>query len=553
MSDDSGEMVAASFCLGIAHPPGYPLFCLLGRLFSFLPLGQPAFRFNLLAAVFGLFSLMFLFDLSYLSLRKRMFFEGGFTPKIGLWLSIGTPLFLFVNNDFFSQCMTAKGAVYTLTLLFLSGTLDLYVRDRLGLAPKALAPFLFFITGLGLAHHWQTQILWVPFVVFWIYRRKEPWNAKTFFRAFTLTLVGLSLYLYLPLRGALGIQPSWGAPQVWAGFRWIISRAPFAGLEPVFRSPGVYAEFVGGYFKILLNHWIPGFTLAALLGFWALWKKSREDFYALLLFYLPMILGILTVPRPETLFLIPVYLVPANALWAFLGFVGLSWAAIRFKRFRFAGWTLLFVLGVEVCFTGFVVFKTEDKSLYFASSDFGLNALKNLPKQSLFLAEGDHYVMPIFYQRYVLGLRPDMVFLPAPFLLHSWGWDQLGKQDDFIAAEAARNPVFEKRLEALTKVPGRPFFYSLGMEYLGPELLKLPGTWIPDGLSWEWTPGSRPAGDVLRREEGALSRERLRGTFSSDLSTSEIFHYYRNQAYLAVRWLQGRERGGAPETIPIPK
>ncbi len=51
---DCGELIAASYRLGIAHPTGYPLYCLLGRVFaSLLPLGEVAWRYNVLSALFG--------------------------------------------------------------------------------------------------------------------------------------------------------------------------------------------------------------------------------------------------------------------------------------------------------------------------------------------------------------------------------------------------------------------------------------------------------------------------------------------------------------------
>src|SRR5436853_7152974 len=62
MSDDSGEMIAASYRLGLPHPPGYPLFDLIGRLFSFIPVGTVSFRFSLLAAVLILSALVFILD-----------------------------------------------------------------------------------------------------------------------------------------------------------------------------------------------------------------------------------------------------------------------------------------------------------------------------------------------------------------------------------------------------------------------------------------------------------------------------------------------------------
>ncbi len=52
-ADDSPETIAASVTLGIQHPPAYPLYTLMGRLFSFIPLGAPAFRLNFMAAFFG--------------------------------------------------------------------------------------------------------------------------------------------------------------------------------------------------------------------------------------------------------------------------------------------------------------------------------------------------------------------------------------------------------------------------------------------------------------------------------------------------------------------
>jgi hypothetical protein len=46
---DSGEFVTAAHFLGVAHPTGYPLYCLLGHLFQVaVPWGDAAWRMNLL-------------------------------------------------------------------------------------------------------------------------------------------------------------------------------------------------------------------------------------------------------------------------------------------------------------------------------------------------------------------------------------------------------------------------------------------------------------------------------------------------------------------------
>src|SRR5437660_1928409 len=47
---DTPELITAAVTLGVPHPPGFPLFTMLGHLFSLLPLGPIPFRVNLLAA-----------------------------------------------------------------------------------------------------------------------------------------------------------------------------------------------------------------------------------------------------------------------------------------------------------------------------------------------------------------------------------------------------------------------------------------------------------------------------------------------------------------------
>src|SRR5678816_2991275 len=49
---DTSEYIAAAYTLGLPHPPGNPLFVLIGRVFSVLPIAPGvAMRINLLAAL----------------------------------------------------------------------------------------------------------------------------------------------------------------------------------------------------------------------------------------------------------------------------------------------------------------------------------------------------------------------------------------------------------------------------------------------------------------------------------------------------------------------
>ncbi len=74
--DDSLEFQLVTYRLGIAHPTGYPLYTILGRLFTFLPLGDVAYRVNLMSALFGA---------ATVSLVYLLILQIAAPQKIGAW------------------------------------------------------------------------------------------------------------------------------------------------------------------------------------------------------------------------------------------------------------------------------------------------------------------------------------------------------------------------------------------------------------------------------------------------------------------------------------
>src|SRR5437867_2452358 len=58
---DSPELTIAAVTLGVAHPPGYPLFTMLGHLFSLMPIGPIPFRVNLLSVICDAFAVGIVF------------------------------------------------------------------------------------------------------------------------------------------------------------------------------------------------------------------------------------------------------------------------------------------------------------------------------------------------------------------------------------------------------------------------------------------------------------------------------------------------------------
>ena len=61
---DSGDLIASIHTLGIAHPPGYALYLLVGKLFvTLLPFGNVAYRVNVMSAFFAAVTVCLLFQL----------------------------------------------------------------------------------------------------------------------------------------------------------------------------------------------------------------------------------------------------------------------------------------------------------------------------------------------------------------------------------------------------------------------------------------------------------------------------------------------------------
>ncbi|MDW8071057.1 MAG: DUF2723 domain-containing protein [Anaerolineae bacterium] len=202
--DDSLEFQLVTYQLRIAHPTGYPLFTLLGWLFTRLPVGEVAFRVNLMSAFFGAVAVTLVY-LAGLQLATR---EHSWMANVGAALGA---LALTISPVFWSQATVAE--VYTLHACLVSAGLWLLLRIGNMIAAPGENPHrvhvqmehsiaaLAGLFGLGLAHH-RTIVLLLP-AAFWVLWRIRHlhllrWKHLLFFGT------PLLLYLYLPLRGHVG-------------------------------------------------------------------------------------------------------------------------------------------------------------------------------------------------------------------------------------------------------------------------------------------------------------------------------------------------------------
>lgn len=171
--------------LAVAHPPGYPVYVLLGKLFTLLPVGNVAWRVSLASAVFALAAVMVLYKL---------------VARLEEWgpAFLAAMAFAF-SATFWSQAVVAE--VYTLHTLFVAIALWLLLfpqEEAVRSSPlrwKALACVL----GLGLAHH-LTMALLIPAAVLALAWERPRMRPRDWLGAGGLCLLGISFYLFIPLR-----------------------------------------------------------------------------------------------------------------------------------------------------------------------------------------------------------------------------------------------------------------------------------------------------------------------------------------------------------------
>lgn len=185
--DDSLELQLVAYQPGIAHPTGYPLYTLLGKLFTFIPLGDVAYRVNLVSVMSGALACF----LTYWVCRRL-------TSR--RFPALGASLLLAFSPGFWSQSTLAE--VYTLNAVFVTGLIlcTLYVRHN---PSQRSLTLLACLAGLSLTHH-RTIVLLFPTIAIYLWLTIRGGIRPTALAALRLAAAfaaPLLLYAYIPIRG----------------------------------------------------------------------------------------------------------------------------------------------------------------------------------------------------------------------------------------------------------------------------------------------------------------------------------------------------------------
>lgn len=190
---DTGEFISCAYKLQIPHPPGAPLFILLGRLFTLFTPGDAAVGVNLLSAVSSGFTIMFLFW-TITHFARRLFYKaqdeltGNSLFNVMAAGVIGSLAYTFSDSFWFSA---VEGEVYALSSFFTAVVFWMILKwdhedekagddDLKRTHAERWIVLIFFMMGLSIGVH-LLNLLTIPAIVMvYYFRRYKPtWKGGT--------------------------------------------------------------------------------------------------------------------------------------------------------------------------------------------------------------------------------------------------------------------------------------------------------------------------------------------------------------------------------------
>ncbi len=197
---DASEYITAAFTLGIPHPPGNPLFVLLGRVASLFPVGSVAVRVNALAAICSAISASIWFLVAE---RVLIAWSPLRWTRIAAAVTaavLGATTFTVWNQSVVNE------KVYTVSLAFfavVSWLTVLWCDDPDGRYADKLLVLIAYLIGLGYSNHPAGFLVAPAVAVAVIARRPRTLLRGRLLLAGLLALVfGLTPFAVEPIRAA---------------------------------------------------------------------------------------------------------------------------------------------------------------------------------------------------------------------------------------------------------------------------------------------------------------------------------------------------------------
>jgi len=474
---DSGELIVVAYGLGVAHPPGFPLWVILAHLASLAPLGNVALRINFASALFAALAAAMLtlavaelmIAASCLATPKRKGKrakrsktaaphsawgtkedDSGRDRLLVLAPAIGAGLVMGFSRTLWSYATIAE--VYTLNTLLIFIIFFLMLRWRRGIiadrrrmdapaeggqgtsADAAHDVFLYaaaLVFGLAQGVHHVTVALTLPALAVIVYRTE----GLRFFRSRRLLYAALisvsalvAIYAYLPFAAAHTPIINWGNPRSLQEIWWHVTGRQYQ----VFLSftPEIMGKQSLEFFRMLLREfglsWLPLPLALAFAGFASAFKRDRTTFWFLLFVVIADLAYAFSYEIAEDK---DAYYLPAFVAIAIAAGFGIRWlirltlAKPMLMRRPFLVAVTAVLLSVTIELTG--NWPLNNRRHYFIAHDYVENLLSAIEPDGLLLTSDWQVASPMLYAQEVEQRRRDVKVVDINLLRRSWYFDYL--------------------------------------------------------------------------------------------------------------------------------
>ena len=503
---DSGELIVVAQGLGVAHPPGFPLWVILAHLASLLPLGNVAVRINFSSALFAALASAMLtlvvaelmITTRYLSSwkkrtaqQKRKTEDLGISHLLVFAPAVGAGLLMAFSRTPWSYATIAE--VYTLNALLIVVVLFLMLRWRLciiadptntGLAITIHDRWLYaaaLVFGLALGVHHVTVGLMLPALGILVYRTAglRFFTSRRLLYAALISIGALvAVYAYLPFAASRSPIINWGNPRSLQEIWWHITGRQYRVFFSF--SPNIIGEEFIEFCRMLLREfgiaWLPLPLVLAFFGFVHAFKRDRTTFWFLLFIVISDLAYALSyeIAEDKDAYYLPTFIAIAIAT----GF-GIRWV-VRLtvsKSVPLARSYWIAAIAVLVTFATALVanWPFNNRRYYFIAHDYVENLFSTIKPDGLLFTQDWQVVSPMFYAQEVEQRRRDVKVVDVNLLRRSWYFDYLRhanpglvvrsreKIDTFveILKEWERDPGAFARDQLLTQRISAAFFDML--------------------------------------------------------------------------------------------
>ena len=466
--NDSGELTSAVWCLGNAHPPGFPLFLLLTHLFTLLPLGSVAVRTNIATAFFAAVScaIVALAAIEILlmprdvvevkapveekrSKKKQRVAERKVSPKqeiavaevrppsnvsialialvCGLLFACSRTLWQFANVTEVYAVNTALMAGVAWGMLRWART-----RDVRWLYAAAL------LFGLGLAVHHVTIGTGALGIAVLITRvgGLRFWRSRSTIIAALLLAAGLLVYAYLPIAASRKPVMNWGDPvSVHAIVDHITGKQYRSYINTSDeKKTAQFDRYLGLVEREFGTRWLPIVPLIAIAGLILLYFRQRTIFWYVVLSLAGNAAWFAVYPITTDG---PAYAIPTFIALLFAFAYGASSIVELLKTDRsrtIAAASLLILPLISVI----AIYPIRDRSRYWVNYDYAENALKSMRPNALLITGDWQLYSAMRYTTDVEHQRPDVEAIHTGFLMRPWYYGELTRTMPALARDSKR-------------------------------------------------------------------------------------------------------------------